>query len=351
MTSATSTAVAQGGPGWLYSRSFDSFFIFGIAGLAAITGLVCMYAPSLFMPVMIANVWLLGYQHVIATFTRLCFDKESHRRSRLLIYALFPAILGAVIFLSKTAGVWSLATIYLYAQWFHYARQSWGVSRAYERNAPEGYVADRSWQTQVAFYSFPVWGILYRSWQAPDKFLTLNLKVLPVTHEVVVAAGVISMFFFGLWLVRMYRDWRRKVLPKAYAAYMLTHFGMFALGYLLMPTLDQGWLIVNIWHNLQYVTFVWLFNNRRYRGGIDPNAKFLSSLSQKKNVVSYFLFCILVTTAVYVLVAYSSMTVLSFLPLMVLYMAINFHHYIVDAIIWRMSWIRGGKSAVAQAAT
>lgn len=330
--------------GWLYSRSFDGFFIYGVAALAVACGLLAYWVPAIAPAVIMANLWALGYHHVIGTFTRLCFDRESHRRSILLIYALFPAVAGIVVLLTQTVGLWTIATIYLYGQWFHYARQSWGVSRAYERTAPQGYVADRSWQTQLAFYSFPAWGILYRSYQNPDSFLGLPTKFIPVSYDVVMLAGAVSIGFFALWLTRVYRDWRAGTLPAAYVGFMLSHFFIFFVAYIAIPSIDYGWLVANIWHNLQYLLFVWLFNNRTYRAGTDRKAPLLSFLSQRRNIWIYFSVTLLISTAVYLLVNAFGRA-MAMLPLLVIvYMSINFHHYIVDAIIWRVSWIRRGST-------
>lgn len=332
-------------PGWLYSRSFDSFFIYGVVGVAVFFGLLALYVPAIAPAIIVINLWALGYHHVIGTFTRLCFDRDSHRRSILLIYALFPAVVGLVVMLTHHIGLWTIATIYLYGQWFHYARQSWGVSRAYERTAPQGYVADRSWQTQLAFYSFPAWGILYRSYQQPESFLSLPVKLLPVSHMAVMAVGAVSVAFFALWLLRVYKDWRAGTMPKAYVGFMLSHFFVFFFAYIVMPTLDSGWLVANIWHNLQYLLFVWLFNNRTYRAGIDPKAPFLSSLSQRDNMWAYFAVTLFISTAVYLVLKYVTDGLNLLAALVMIYMSINFHHYIVDAIIWRVSWIKRGRSA------
>ena len=54
----------------------------------------------------------------------------------------------------------------LYAQWFHYTRQSYGISRMYLRKAG----AISAWRDFVldgVIYALPLWGILYRSYQSP----------------------------------------------------------------------------------------------------------------------------------------------------------------------------------------
>jgi hypothetical protein len=342
----TQAVQANIGPGWLVDEKFDSMFIFGTAAFAILAGIICIFVPTLFMPVLFANLWILGYHHVISTFSRLCFDRKSHRKSLWLIYALFPVVFALVLVLALKVGVWILTTIYLYAQWFHYARQSWGVSRAYERKAPQGYIADRSWQTQVVFYGVPLLGILYWSWRAPTKFLGFDLKVVPVSSEVLVTAAIIGAGLFIFWLSRIYRDWKKGVLPRAYTYFMMSHFGVFGV-YMLMPTVDSAWLVANIWHNIQYILFVWVFNTRIYSKGIDPEAKFLSFISQRHNFLLYFGFMMFLTLVVYAAVGFTMSNILTFVPLIVAYQAINFHHYIVDAIIWRSAWINKGRPLVA----
>lgn len=347
MTQAAQINPQPAPAGWLHSPGFDKFFIFGTAALAILIGTYGLAFPQILPLIIIVNLWALGYHHVIATYTRLCFDRKSHKRALWMLYLLLPAVVLFVSYLASHNELWVIVDIYLYGQWFHYSRQSWGVSRAYERNAPVGYVADRSWQTQVAFYGFPIWGILYRSWQAPETFLTLPIKVLPVAELVMLAAGAVSIFFFAVWLLRVYKDWRAGVMPRAYVAFMLSHFTVFFVAYILMPTIDHGWLVANIWHNLQYLLFVWMFNNRRYKAGVDPEAPLISSLSQKKNMWLYFLVTLVITTAVYGGVYFSASSLGMLSALVVVYMGINFHHYIVDAIIWRANWIRRGNAPPA----
>ncbi len=329
--------------GWLAGRSFDRLFIFGTASFALAMGLLAAGLPGLLIPVLIVNLWALGYHHVIATFTRLCFDAKSRRRSLLLVYALLPAVLGLALFLAKTVGPWILTSLYLYVQWFHYARQSWGISRAYERGAPAGRAADRSWQTQAVFYGLPVLGILRWSYLAPPTFLGLELKVIPVPLEAVAVAGAACAILLAVWLVRIGRDWRRGVLPRAYTYYMASHFAVFIAAYLLMPSLDTAWIVVSIWHNSQYLLFVWSFNERRYQDGVSPEARFLSFISQRRNAALYFALTLGLTVLVYGLVDLIAGHLLAGMPFMVpvvlIYQSVNFHHYIVDAIIWRRSWV------------
>ena len=61
---------------------------------------------------------------------------------------------------------------------------------------------------------------------------------------------------------------------------MLSHLLIYLFGYVLIADLCSGWLLVNVWHNVQYIVFVWQYNRRRFASGIDPQAKALSWLVQ-----------------------------------------------------------------------
>src|SRR5688572_29022282 len=85
-------------PGWLVGPRFDSAFIVGIAALALAAGLAVANQPQLFLLILFLDLWLLGYHHVVSTYTRLCFDRESFVQHRFLVLHLpvivFAATLG-----------------------------------------------------------------------------------------------------------------------------------------------------------------------------------------------------------------------------------------------------------------
>ncbi len=330
------TAALQVKPGWLRGREFDLTFTLGIAALALASGLAVVWQPRLFPLIFLADLWLLGYHHVIATFTRLCFDRDSFQRHKFLVLGLPPLVLGGCLLAAWGVGLWILPTVYLYWQWFHYARQSWGISQAY-RGRSDGLVNDGLWFSQIALYALPVWGILYRSHQAPETFLFMELRTIPVDGLVVDVAAAVAVVAIGAWLAtRAVAFWRGR-LPLAHTLYMLSHFVVFYVAYIGIEDVTYGWLVVNVWHNAQYILFVWLQNNRRFKDGIDPRARFLSAISQRSRMLSYFAVCLGISTALYWL--FQSYVSLLIAPV-ILYQAINFHHYIVDAIIW--SRRRGG---------
>lgn len=318
--------------GWLRGREFDLTFILGLAALGLVSAWVVVQNPNLLVPVVLADQWLLGYHHVVSTYTRLCFDRAGFAAHRFIVLQLPFLVLAAVAALAFGIGLWTLATIYFYWQWFHYSRQSWGVAQVYRRKAGEQ-ASPPGRLFQATFYLMPLWGVLHRSYQDPGKFLGMELRVLPVPGWMVDVVGIAALAALALWAAGRVLAWWRGRLPIAHTLYLLAHFGMFYVGYILIDDITVGWLAVNVWHNAQYILFVWMYNNNRFKAGIDPKARFLSSISQKGKAWRYFLNCLAISTLAYLAIVLS----VGALPFLVItYQVINFHHYIADAVIWKV---------------
>jgi len=323
---------------WLRSGGFDGLLIFGVAALALASGAVVVADPGLFPIVLLVDLWFLGYHHVVSTFTRLAFDSESFASHRFLVIWLPLLVLAAVMLSVLALGGWILSTTYLYWQWFHYTRQSYGIERAYRRKSGDAAVGDQR-LTRWALYLVPLWGILYRSYQAPSEFLGLELKVLPVSRVVVLSSGAVAAVAMAWWLWGLARSLAAGRPLQGHSLYVISHAVIFVVGYVAIEDIDNGWLVLNVWHNAQYILFVWMFNQNRFGDGVDPKHWFLSTLSQRRNWPYYFLTCVLISTAVYKGLEHGleALVVYSALPLvLVAYQTINFHHYIVDGLIWKM---------------
>jgi len=331
---AASIVLAPRPIGWLRNPSFDLVFVVGVALVSLLTGFYVTSNPSAFAAIFIVNGWLLGYHHVTSTYTRLLFDRDSIAENRFLLTWLPLIVLAAVVAASLVLGAWVLTTVYLYWQWWHYTRQSYGVSRIYGRKA--GLTPDRL--TTAAVYAVPLWGILYRSYQAPQEFIFSSLKVLPVPFWLVSIVGLAAIVITIAWLARQVLT---RTLTTPLTLYMCSHLTIFTFGYLVIDDISHGWLVLNVWHNAQYILTVWLFNNNRFKEGIHPKHRFLSYLSQRQNIIQYFAVCLILSTMAYSLLGFAlsaiSTVIAASLPLFaIVYQAINFHHYLVDAVIWKV---------------
>ena len=319
--------------GWLASPTFDATFIGATALVGLISAAVVIASPDLWVPILLADLWLLGYHHVISTYTRLAMDRESLKTHRNLITWLPLAVLLGVGVAGYGIGAWTLATTYFYWQWWHYTRQSWGVSRVYERKAGLAEPVEDPRLAQAAFYLFPAWGILWRSSQNPDEFLGLEIKMLPVPEWGAHLVGLIACIALVRLIGARVRAWREGRLPVGQTLYLASHYVMFGAGYLLIRDIDFGWLAINIWHNSQYILFVWYFNNQRFAGGRSDTARTLAWFSQTRRIALYMGASILLSTIVYLVVRETIALVIA--PI-VIYQTINFHHYIVDSLIWKV---------------
>ena len=325
--------------GWLRNKQFDLAFIGGITGLALASGAAVLLDHRLLVPILLADLWFLGYHHVVSTFTRLCCDAQSRRQYSFLLFGV-PVLIAAACLaaVSITSGLWIIVSVYFYWQWFHYARQSWGVAQSYRRKAGNSLPAPDVFD-KVAFYALPTAGMLWRSAQQPDSFLTLPIRMVPMPETMAIAAIAVAVVVTAAWTLRLAAQYGQGRAPLAYVLYLISHQVVFAVAYVAIRDITIGWLVVNIWHNAQYVLFVWMFNNRRFAAGLSPKARLLSWLSQDGRILWYLGGCVAVSTAVYVTLA-SVIPLVFALPVFLVYQMINFHHYVVDAVIWRREHVR-----------
>lgn len=322
---------------WIRNADFDTGFILGVLGLSCLTGLVILWEPTLFYPILVIDLWFLGYHHVISTFTRICFDKESFKEHKFLMVGLLPIVVVLTLGVVWIAGLWVVVTIYFYWQWYHYTRQSWGISRAY-RGKDRSARYENGWLDQTIFYSIPVFGIISRSAEQHTTFIGMPLWSFPVPPLIADVFGYVAIALFAYWLLARVRAAIDERLAIVHTMYMLTHFAIFYLAYIATSDITIGWLMINIWHNAQYILFVWMYNNNRFRDGIDPNAKFLSYISQPGRLWLYLLTCVTITGIVYwgVLRTIDWLFFAGLSATIVLYQIVNFHHYIVDSRIWKL---------------
>ncbi len=328
--------------GWLDNVHFDSLMIIGVFALAVVSGVIVTLRPELFVPIMLVDVWLLGYHHVISTFTKLAGTKQDRKDNWMLIYPLPVLVLVAVAGLASTFGIWTVVTIYLFWQWFHYTRQSWGIAAFYKRKAgmkpPKNIYFD-----QAVFWAIPFWGILNRCAQGWGEFLFLPVWMPEIPMLVANVFGVIAVAAFGVWIYQRYQQYKHGTLSVGLTAFELSHFAIFYIAYVALGELNHGWLVANIWHNAQYILFVWLYNTNRFKHIEQHSKSVVAWISQKTpaRTILYFCFCVILTTVFYknlqlLLSHISNGEIIMLMTLnVVMFQTINFHHYIVDSIIWK----------------
>jgi hypothetical protein len=162
------------------------------------------------------------------------------------------------------------------------------------------------------------------------------VKVLVLPSEAITALGCAATVAGVMWAVRSATAFMRGTLDPLYAGFVLSHIAIFLVAYIAIEDGNTGWLAINVWHNFQYVLVVWMMNTKKYANGIDPAARFISRISQSGRIATYFVSCIAISTVVYLTLGSVVSAMGGGLAITVgIYMGINFHHYIVDALIWK----------------
>jgi hypothetical protein len=326
------------------SEAFD----IGLLILPLATGLGAAAAalanPALFATLLIADLWLLGYHHVVATYTRLAFTVDALRRNRFLAVDLLLLMTAATLGLVLTAGVWVVATAFLYLQWFHYMRQGHGLARMYFRATPQGQIAGaRDLTTDLVIYLVPIYAIAARSATMGGTFLGLPVRTFVMPNDAVTALGLAAVIAGAMWSVQSAVSFARGTLDTLYAGFVLSHVAIFLVAYVAIDDANTGWLAINVWHNLQYVLVVWMMNQKTYGSGVDSAATLISRISQPRRMAAYFLSGIAISTVIYLLLGGVISAMGGALAITVgIYMGINFHHYVVDGLIWKRHRIAAG---------
>ncbi|MBY5991771.1 hypothetical protein [Ferrimonas balearica] len=323
----------------LYLRGpvFDRVLILGIPVLAILTAYYALYRPEHFIRILTLDLFFLGYHHVIATYTRLSYYQDRPEEMRFLVYYL-PAMVLAAVSLTALAGFsWVIFTLYLHWQWWHYTRQSEGISKSLQFKT--GSDNQHGGLARAVFYLVPLTAFLAMSARQPETFLFTKVWTLPVPGPLLWALVTVTGLSALWWLVGALRGLFQGQVSPAHLLYLLSHHGVYLVAYVLIEDITIGWLAINIWHNFQYILFVWHFNANRFREGVDPKHRVISWLVQPRMALVYAAFCILATALFYGAVdgALGLLQPHTSLPLVLIaYQSINFHHYIVDSYIWKI---------------
>lgn len=327
---------------WLANLRFDLILIVGVAMLAGGMATATVISPELFLPMLTLHSWLFGYEHLWATYTNLFAHPDDRTRYRYLIWLVPPLVLLGLYGIGRVYGLTGLFVVYFFGQFFHTVRQSWGIAQQYRYRAG-GLPWDSVRLSEWTLWSVPVWGFLHRSAQRPDEFLFQDFWLPPVPRVIVYIAAAVSAALWAYWLVTRFLAFRRGQLAWGHTLYMLSHLVIYLGAYVLIDELCSGWLLVNVWHNVQYMVFVWLYNRRRFATGVDHRARLLSWLSQggARRVAWYAVATLALALPVYYLLpvigtSFDGLIKNAAVPTAITVgLTLTFHHYIADGIIWK----------------
>lgn len=309
--------------------AFDALLIFGTLAIALACGAVASLSTAVLVAVVWVDIWLFANPHVIATFTRIGAPAADVRRHWFLVFVLPAIVLAGVLVTALAWEVAGLFTLYFVAQTWHVTRQSFGIARAYRRTPTGALQPDRL--AEVLIYLFPAWGLLARCAQAPEAFLGYPIHLPAVPSLAVDAVGLAAVACGAWWVLRQARaalvgriDWRHD-------GFVASHLGVSLVACLWIDDITVGWVVVNVWHNVQYLLFVWVQNLRRD----ERTQAELSELGGR--AARYAGVCLVLGAALYLAVDWAGAQLLWLgLPtVLIAHFTFNFHHYLVDGVIWK----------------
>jgi hypothetical protein len=331
----TADALSSRSQGWLRDTQFDLFLILGLTAFALLAGAAMTAEPALAGFVFFIDSWFLGFPHVAATISRLAPDKESLKRNRFLVFVLPVLVLAAISGITTVFGWALIATVYFYWQWYHTLRQSWGVAQLYRRQSSLP-VRESAGAGEALFALVALWGLLHRMSMEPQYFLSPELPLLLVPVPVWFADGVGVVAVAGLlwWAYGRVREAMTGTLPLAHTLFCASHYIVFITGYIVLDDITGGWLVTNIWHTSQYLLLVWLFNEKAAAKGAAQG--WFMRVTATNRPIAYFGLCMIIAVPVYFLIYQNFFLGAAGIMLaLIANQTLNFHHFIVDAIIWR----------------
>lgn len=289
--------------------------------------------------------FLFGFPHLAATYYRVYVDRREVRAYWQVAFrvpmAIFAVVLLLVNFLPEAAPL--MYSVWFHWQWWHIARQQYGVVRVYQRtqrtSRPE---IDRRIDL-AAMFMVPIWGLLSRSNQwfeasqtgKPSPFLDGPIWMVPVPHLVVAIAAVLSGATLVVFLGRQVQLIRSREFSLPKCLMILSGMATFAVAMVLIRDFNWGYLALSLWHSVQYIFFVWHYQNRKYRSTIDPEARLASYLAQPKNLWAYLAFLLAITFLVGGVLC-QTLKSLGLTPLLfTVVLTLNLHHYWIDSVVWK----------------
>lgn len=317
----------------------ERWLIFGNLFAALSAGALASWSAPMMLAILYIDIWLLANPHVVATYTRIgAVSSRIHLRWALIVVSpiLILAGLTIIALAYEAAGLFAL---YFVLQAFHVSRQSYGIARRYDRGlrAP--------WQglPYLLIYLFPAWGYLHRSAQASRSFLGYPIWLPAVPQELAFAAGIAAIIGALCWFARVVYFRSAKQSDAPFNSFVLSHLIVSFVGYVWISDITVGWLVVNVWHNIQYLIFVYrqrqpeimTGKNREISGDASADRKSLVEIL--KPPATFFLTCAICGAVLYAAASRvgESLLWLGLPTILIAHFVLNFHHYLADSVIWK----------------
>jgi hypothetical protein len=308
------------------SGSFQRQLVVFPIALSLIAAVTLLMRPTAFANLLSLDVSFLAQAHVAATFCRVWSMRLSNSQRRILSADSLLFTVGACVVVSTLVPIAILVTLYIFWQAFHYARQAYGIERIIRRH--DQLPLDQS--ASGLIYAVAASAFFWRLHSAPPQFLGLPIVIPPtaVCLSISIVAAIIAIRAFGQVILN-------KRTTGLSALFLASDVLVFLVAYVFSGSLEQGWLIGNVWHNTQYILIV--RNSLLATESAPGTVGRVVALAKSAGGLGFIVGCVILGTAAYGLLGNITRVSLgtSGAILVAIYMAINFHHYIVDSLVWK----------------
>lgn len=257
--------------------------------------LIYQMFPLSFNSLFLINIWVFSLPHTFSTFSRS--DRRSGK-SLLSTFLMLSIFFMSVVAATNITGMVAVYSFYFYWQQFHYGKQNLGValSASREKSKP----IDHFFYLSVVLFS--LMGLFTGGAQSFFGYVLIAPSVSFVSK--------IGLFGIIITLTAIY-----SIIRPSGRLHAISHSLIFSFSYLYCEHFAVGWLMMNVFHNIQYLEFMKKF---------EKNLSFLIA-----PVVLTGLFFILQGHVI-------DRAILFSLPLGVgIMLSMNFTHYTLDAFIWK----------------
>lgn len=262
---------------------------------ALLVYLLTRITPTSFTTLFLINIWLFSMPHTFSTFTRS--DRRDPKKVALTLSLLMGFLISVMLF-TQMSGLVLLYSVYFYWQQFHYGKQNFGLAQ-WESTKRPGLIDQGFYLSIVGLSLVGLLGGETQSFFGYALYFPWKFSV-----------SALSIFFIMSAITIGY------VLHRPEQKYhAIGHTLIFSFAYLFCEHFALGWLVLNVFHNLQYLKFMKSFE-KQYR---------------------FLLVPIILTGTLYILQFHVFKGFILFsVPLSLgLMLALNFTHYTLDGLIWK----------------
>ncbi|MGJ7524606.1 hypothetical protein [Variovorax sp. GB1P17] len=331
----------------------EHWLIFINVFVALSAGALASLSAPMMLAVLYIDIWLFANPHIVATYSRIRATSSGVRTHWVLIFVAPILIAIGLTIIALAYEATGLLALYFVLQAFHVTRQSYGIARRYDRRLQAPY----QWLPYFLIYIFPMWGYLHRSAQAPNSFLGYPIWLPPIPQELVFSIEAVAIIGASCWFARLwyYKDTERA--NGIFNSFIFSHLLISVVSYIWISDITLGWLVVNVWHNIQYLIFVYRQQDRNIKTG-NTGIESESTSAHRKPLIEvlkrptvFFLTCAIFGAAFYVLAdkAGHNLLWLGFPTVLIAHLILNFHHYLADGFIWKRRRVGRPKNEVLRA--